>query len=290
MSTFSLFPEDPIIQLQVTLDWPKQQITFDWKQIELDKKLGHGAVWVTGDLLRWRITGGGETDDYCSPIDPVAVEYNLKYLAQRFPVAKRDVSVSGRRFNFILNRWEREPIKKAGQTWQFLAGLIVEMGQQLAGADSTSISPEPLLDPKSVNQAEKRARREQKQRLQRQMIQSRVAEANRRNRERQVAPHSLAFNPTADKYVFSTTFPLDSERIYRYTRLYCGFDSAIEIFDVNRPGEGTRLLTSPNKKSRDGMKGEFPTPELSLFKTPSFRAPHINSLCFCCKAFYHHPY
>src|ERR1700685_729185 len=41
-------------------------------------------------------------------------------------------------------------------------------------------------------------------------------------------------------------------------RLYCGFDSAIEIFDVHRPGEGTRLLTSPNKKSRDGMKGAFP--------------------------------
>jgi SNF2 family DNA or RNA helicase len=187
MSTFSLFPEDPRIELQVTLDWSKQQITFDWKQIDLDKKLGHGAVWVTGDLLRWRITGGGETDDYCSPIDPVAVEYNLKYLAERFPVAKRDVSVSGRRFNLILNRWERVPIKKVGQTWQFLAGLILEMGQQLADADSTSISPEPLLDPESVHQAEKRARREEKQRLQREMIQSRVAEANRRNRERQVA-------------------------------------------------------------------------------------------------------
>lgn len=187
MSTLSLFPEDPRIELQVMLDWSKQQITFDWKQIDLDKKLGHGAVWVTGDLLRWRITGGGETDDYCSPIDPVAVQYNVKCLAERFPVAKRDVSVSGRRFNIILNRWERVPIKKVGQTWQFLAGLIFEMGQQLAGADSTSISPEPLLDPKSVHQAEKRARREEKQRLQREMIQSRVAEANRRNRERQGA-------------------------------------------------------------------------------------------------------
>ncbi|MBV8224538.1 MAG: DEAD/DEAH box helicase [Verrucomicrobia bacterium] len=192
MSTFSLFPEDPRIELQVTLDWSKQQITFDWKQIDLEKKLGHGAVWVTGDLLRWRITGSGETDDYCSPIDPVAVEYNLKYLAERFPVAKRDVSVFGRRFNFILNRWERVPIKKVGQTWQFLAELILEMGQQLAGADPTSISPEPLLDPESVHQAEKRARREEKQRLQQEMIQSRVAEANRRNRERQVAPQRPA--------------------------------------------------------------------------------------------------
>jgi len=45
--------------------------------------------------------------------------------------------------------------------------------------------------------------------------------------------------------------------VEHYTRLYCGFDSAIEIFDVNRPGEGTRLFTSPNKKSRDGMKGEL---------------------------------
>jgi len=192
MSTFSLFPEDPRIELQVTLDWSKQQITFDWKQIDLEKKLGHGAVWVTGDLLRWRITGSGETDDYCSPIDPVAVEYNLKYLAERFPVAKRDVLVSGRRFNFILNRWERVPIKKVGQTWQFLAELILEMGQQLAGADPTSISAEPLLDPESVHQAEKRARREEKQRLQQEMIQSRVAEANRRNRERRVAPQRPA--------------------------------------------------------------------------------------------------
>ncbi|HYZ71780.1 MAG TPA: hypothetical protein VE641_01800, partial [Chthoniobacterales bacterium] len=186
MSTFSLFPDDPRIELQVTLDWSKQQITFDWRQIDLDKKLGHGAVWVTGDLLRWRITGGGETDDYCSPIDPVAVEYNLKYLAERFPVAKRDVSVSGRRFNVILNRWERVPIKKIGQTWQFLAGLILEMGRELAGSDSTAISPEPLLDPESAHQAEKRARREEKQRLQREMIQRRVTEANRRNRERQL--------------------------------------------------------------------------------------------------------
>jgi SNF2 family DNA or RNA helicase len=185
MTTASLFPEDPRVELQVTLDWSKQQITFDWKQTGLNKKLGHAAVWVTGDLLRWRITGGGETDDYCSPIDPVAVEYNLKYLAERFPVAKRDVSVSGRRFDFILNRWERIPIEKVGQTWQFLAGLILEMGQQLASADSTP--PESVLAPELVHQTKKRARREEKQRLKRETIRSRVAEANRRNRENQVA-------------------------------------------------------------------------------------------------------
>ncbi|OCH84361.1 hypothetical protein OBBRIDRAFT_764402 [Obba rivulosa] len=56
------------------------------------------------------------------------------------------------------------------------------------------------------------------------------------HRERQVAPHSLAFNLITDK-------------------LYCGFEDAIEVFDVNRPGEGRRLRTTPSKKSRDGLKG-----------------------------------
>ncbi|KAJ6531415.1 WD40-repeat-containing domain protein [Mycena vulgaris] len=56
------------------------------------------------------------------------------------------------------------------------------------------------------------------------------------HRERQIAPHSLAFNLSA-------------------TKLYCGFEDAIEVFDVGRPGEGTRLHTSPSKKSRDGLKG-----------------------------------
>ncbi|KAJ7147573.1 WD40-repeat-containing domain protein [Mycena crocata] len=56
------------------------------------------------------------------------------------------------------------------------------------------------------------------------------------HRERQIAPHSLAFNLSA-------------------TKLYCGFEDAIEVFDIGRPGEGTRLHTSPSKKSRDGLKG-----------------------------------
>ncbi|KAI0659486.1 WD40-repeat-containing domain protein [Cubamyces menziesii] len=56
------------------------------------------------------------------------------------------------------------------------------------------------------------------------------------HRERQVAPHSLAFNPGAN-------------------RLYCGFEDAIEVFDIHCPGEGTRLHTTPSKKSRDGLKG-----------------------------------
>ncbi|KAF9459530.1 WD40-repeat-containing domain protein [Collybia nuda] len=56
------------------------------------------------------------------------------------------------------------------------------------------------------------------------------------HRERQIAPHSLAFNQTAE-------------------RLYCGFEDAVEVFDFARPGEGTRLMTTPSKKSKDGLKG-----------------------------------
>ncbi|KAG8815143.1 hypothetical protein FRC17_000845 [Serendipita sp. 399] len=56
------------------------------------------------------------------------------------------------------------------------------------------------------------------------------------HRERFVAPHSLAFNLTAQK-------------------IYGGFLDAIEVFDVSVPGEGTRLSTTPSKKSRDGLRG-----------------------------------
>ncbi|KIJ51341.1 hypothetical protein M422DRAFT_43897 [Sphaerobolus stellatus SS14] len=56
------------------------------------------------------------------------------------------------------------------------------------------------------------------------------------HRERQIAPTSMAFNSTASK-------------------IYCGFHNAIEVFDVNRPGEGERMLTTPSKKSRSGLKG-----------------------------------
>ena len=39
-------------------------------------------------------------------------------------------------------------------------------------------------------------------------------------------------------------------------RLYCGFEDAIEIFDIQQPGEGERLPTTPSKKSKDGLKGK----------------------------------
>ncbi|KAF5393679.1 hypothetical protein D9757_000347 [Collybiopsis confluens] len=56
------------------------------------------------------------------------------------------------------------------------------------------------------------------------------------HRERFIAPQSLAFNLSAQK-------------------LYCGFEDAIEVFDVATPGEGIRLSTTPSKKSKDGLKG-----------------------------------
>ncbi|GAA5975875.1 hypothetical protein JCM10908_005311 [Rhodotorula pacifica] len=55
--------------------------------------------------------------------------------------------------------------------------------------------------------------------------------------ERFVAPHSMAFSPDG-------------------TSLYCGFENAVEIFDVSRPGEtGFRMSTTPTRSSRAGQKG-----------------------------------
>ncbi|TBU41881.1 hypothetical protein BD309DRAFT_867438 [Dichomitus squalens] len=65
------------------------------------------------------------------------------------------------------------------------------------------------------------------------------------HRERHIAPHSVAFNIGANK-------------------LYCGFEDAIEVFDVQRPGEGIRLRTTPSKKSRDGLKGKFSRMSITL--------------------------
>jgi len=47
-------------------------------------------------------------------------------------------------------------------------------------------------------------------------------------------------------------------------RIYCGFEDAIEVFDVHRPGndEGTRLHTTPSKKAKDGLKGQSTPPSV----------------------------
>lgn len=58
------------------------------------------------------------------------------------------------------------------------------------------------------------------------------------HRERFIAPHSMVFS-------------LDG------SKLYCGFENAIEDFDVSAPGaEGVRVQTSPTRSSRSGQKGE----------------------------------
>ena len=76
------------------------------------------------------------------------------------------------------------------------------------------------------------------------------------HRERQIAPHSLVFNLTAQKLVLREYLYVSFLIIF-YPRLYCGFEDAIELFDLSRPGEGTRLHTTPSKKSKDGLKGRL---------------------------------
>ncbi|GAA5977536.1 hypothetical protein JCM5350_004726 [Sporobolomyces pararoseus] len=69
--------------------------------------------------------------------------------------------------------------------------------------------------------------------------------------ERFVAPISLRFSPDGSS-------------------LYCGFENAIEIFDVSRPGEeGFRMKTVPNRSSRSGQKGLISTLDFSPASSPS---------------------
>ncbi|ORY27763.1 hypothetical protein BCR39DRAFT_537048 [Naematelia encephala] len=77
------------------------------------------------------------------------------------------------------------------------------------------------------------------------------------HRERMIAPHSLAWNPTA-------------------TKLYCGHESAIEVLDIASPGEaGERWKTSYTRKEKGNQKGIISTlafcPDYSgLFAAGSF--------------------
>src|ERR1700758_5553827 len=80
MSTQSLFSEDPRIELHITLDWSKERITFDWRPYQTDKKLAHGAVWVANGLLRWRITGEGEADNFDCLVEPTAIEMAIHHV------------------------------------------------------------------------------------------------------------------------------------------------------------------------------------------------------------------
>ncbi|KAI0717784.1 hypothetical protein C8Q72DRAFT_158112 [Fomitopsis betulina] len=84
------------------------------------------------------------------------------------------------------------------------------------------------------------------------------------HRERHVAPHSIAFNTTADRF-------------------YCGFEDAIEVFDIQRPGEGTRLHVTPSKRSKDGLKGIIsalafsPDAQSGVFAAGSLSPPPASS-------------
>jgi len=61
-------------------------------------------------------------------------------------------------------------------------------------------------------------------------------------------------------------------------RLYCGFEDAIEVFDINYPGEGTRLATTPSRKSRDGLKGIVSALAFCHSYDPSYRLYAAGSL------------
>jgi hypothetical protein len=141
MTTQPLFTEGPRIELHVTLDWSKQRITFDWKPYQTDKKLAHGAVWVADGMLRWRITGEGEADNFDSLVTPSAIELALEHVARRLPISKRDIAFFGRRFSPILNKWEKERFAKTRDPWKYLALEVQEMGEQLLRAKSAPRRP-----------------------------------------------------------------------------------------------------------------------------------------------------
>src|ERR1700731_2633212 len=190
MSTLPLFPEERRIELHVTFDWSKQRITFDWLRYQTDKKLAHGAVWVASEMLRWRITGDGEPDNFDCLIEPLPIEVAVRRVARRSPVAKRNVTFFGRKFSPILNGWQRDVIGKFRDPWLFLGQEILNMGEELVSARSQQYPPPADLgfDPEAVHVLEKRARREEKKRLEREAIQNRVAEANRQNQKRNFQP------------------------------------------------------------------------------------------------------
>src|SRR5258706_8668039 len=194
MSTLSLFPEERRIELHVTFDWSKQRITFDWLRYRTDKKLAHGAVWVAGEMLHWRITGDGEPDNFDCLIEPLPVEVAVRYVARRFPVAKRNVTFFGRKFNSSLNEWQKEPFGKFRDPWLFLGQEILSMGEELVSARSQQYPPaaEFGFDPEAVHVLEKKARREEKKRLEREAIQKGGSEDKRREQKRKFQPRRPA--------------------------------------------------------------------------------------------------
>ena len=79
------------------------------------------------------------------------------------------------------------------------------------------------------------------------------------HRERMIVPHAMAFNLDASKSV--TSFIRSGPQLTEI-RLYCGFDGAIEVFDVSNPGHDTsdRLKLAYAKRQEGGQKGELVQP------------------------------
>ena len=74
----------------------------------------------------------------------------------------------------------------------------------------------------------------------------------------------MAMHPGKPPWTCAAQWRVSSLKVLPLLRLYCGFESAIEIFDFNRPGsEGVRMRTTPSRKSRDGQKGN----RLTFLKT-----------------------
>lgn len=185
--TLPLFPDGSRIELRVTLDWSKQQITFDWKLNQTEQKLAHGAVRFADGLLRWRITKEGEVDNFHCLLSRTAIESAVEHIARHLPVAKRDVTFFGRRLNRTLNQLETERFGKIRDPWEYLAEEVLVMGEEMVIGRST---PDPPLDDlqlplETVHLLEKRVRREEKKRLELEEIQQRVSESKLRELKRQ---------------------------------------------------------------------------------------------------------
>jgi hypothetical protein len=65
----------------------------------------------------------------------------------------------------------------------------------------------------------------------------------------------------------------------RTSRFYCGYLDAIEVFDLSLPGEGTRLLTRPTKKSKDGVRGTWL--RVHIHCADHFTVGIISAIDFC---------
>jgi SNF2 family DNA or RNA helicase len=241
MKTPSLFPEEVRLDLHITLDWSKQRITFDWLPHDAGKKLAHGAVWVSGGFLQWRVTGEGEPDNFDCAVDLFEIEDAVRSLAHRFSVAKRDVKVFGRRFNPILKQWEKERISKIRDPWKFVSMEILRMGEELSGSDWIHSADEFDLAPEALDALEKRARRDERKRLESLAIQQRVAEATLKNLKRKLetqqrTPKSRPSQPAVSK--LRTISPIPEIRLEIATaqlpahdlfRTHSGIESFLKI-------------------------------------------------------------